>query len=158
FAPGTGRPSGVNTVPLTNEKFFWADREIAMDTHKTQNRLFFMVLCQQPLNHLLRVFVSFGSGVAKLNYTVLIHNKVAWPRVAEIVAPDLIFIINDHWILNTLVCDRFLYFRYVFLVVDTRNMHANDDKTVFSIFVVQFFDVGHGLSAKWTIPSPKINE
>src|SRR5579862_3730650 len=118
--------------------------------------LFFMVLCQQLLNHLLRILISLRPGVAKLNDTVLIHDKVAGPGVAEIVAPDLIFVIDDDRILNTLVCDGFLYLWNVLLVVNPGHVYADDDKPVFGILVIHLFDVRHSFSTKGTIPCPKI--
>src|SRR6266581_5369828 len=113
---------------------------------------------QQFLNHLLRVLVSFSSGVAELNHAFLIHNEMTGPRVAEIITPDLILVVDDNGILYPLLSYSLFDLGDVLLIVDARGMDADNNEPILRIFIIKLFDVGHRLSAKGTVPGPKINE
>src|ERR1051326_5643655 len=122
------------------------------------SRLLPILFCQQSLNHFFRLFVTFGSRVAQLDYTVLVDHKMARPRIAEIVAPDLIFVIDDNGVLDPFRYYSFFDLGNVLLIVDARSMNADDNQAVFSVLVVKLLNMRHRLSTERTIPGPEINE
>src|SRR5262245_41774240 len=96
--------------------------------------------------------------MAELNDPVLIDDEMARPRVAKIIAPDLIAVIDHDGILDFLLCHGIFNLRYFLFVIDSRYMDTDNHEAVFAVLVVHVLYMRHRFGTERAIESPEIDE
>ena len=96
--------------------------------------------------------------MTELDHPILIEHKVTGPCIAEIIAPDLVLVIDNDRILDALLGYGFFDLAHIFLVFDPRRVHTDNDQAILSVLVVKLLDVRHRFRAKRTVPRPEIDQ
>ena len=96
--------------------------------------------------------------MTELDDSLLVHDEMAGPRIAKIIAPDLVLVVDDHGILDSFFGYGFLHFRNFLFVIDARRVDTDDHEAVLRVLLVQVQDMRHCLGAERTIVGPEIDQ
>src|SRR5436190_2029821 len=113
------------------------------------------MLAQEPLNDFIHVFVSPDAPVAVPNDPVAIDDELRRPKIAQIIPPHFLLVINDDREFDIHLHDGVSKAFDASFIVGAGSMDPNDDESVLSILAIEIDDMRHCLNTWLALERPE---
>src|SRR5262245_26925916 len=90
--------------------------------------------------------------------SIAVDHELRRPKIAKVVAKNLLFVIDDYGKLDAHLLDSNSEFRHISFVFGARRVDTNDNQPLRRILVGEFPDVRHGLDAGLAVECPEIDD
>jgi len=107
------------------------------------------------LNDFFHVVVSTDAAMTVADNYIAVDDKLRWPKVAKVVAKNLLFVIDDNRKFDAHSCYRIPEFPYVSFIFGPRRMDADHNQTLRPLLFMKLHDVRHRLNTWLAVESQR---